>query len=547
MELVTSAGERLTLSAAQEADTNVLHSLRQREKKIQMYKHLWAQRAQIQSIVARHLGLRNNAQCAIRSPAEWNAGRFNMCVHVQVTDNRHKVSRKIFRCAMPHTIGNHNAPAAIDERIRSEVANYAWIEKNCPDIPTPKLIGFGLFNGEQFTHERHLPWYRRLAFQIFRFMRSIFSRQHLSAYAARNLSSQLDTGYILMDYIDKDTGTMLATLWDEGKGDQEKKERLYRGVSQIMLSLARTPHPRIGSLRFNDDGSISLASRPLICAISVLENEGAPRLEGPYTSTGPFLQALQEFRANVFTNQPNAVHDKEDCRQQMAYMVLLRSIVPQIFNLQYSGPFFLQHEDLHTGNIFVDADWNITGIIDLEFVCSLPPDMLQLPHRLCIGHLDHVSRHLTQFTETHEIFQRIFATVEREQNVAGTPLADAIHRALPSGRCWLYYCLTSINAMPLLFDENVYPMFGLRMRVKEEEAFAQGLSHFWCLNSEEFVRQKMADKAQYDADLQSHYAKTKPSTGRIVFSLNSEAPRSPSAADSWSGSSTIPGMVLPGL
>jgi Ser/Thr protein kinase RdoA (MazF antagonist) len=53
----------------------------------------------------------------------------------------------------------------------------------------------------------------------------------------------------------------------------------------------------------------------------------------------------------------------------MSYMVLLRSIIPKVVNLSCAGPSFLQFTDLHASNIFVDADWNITGIIDLEFIC----------------------------------------------------------------------------------------------------------------------------------------------------------------------------------
>lgn len=53
-----------------------------------------------------------------------NRGQFNICVNVQVTDNYHRTSRMVFRCPMPYKFGVQEAPDAVDEKIRSEVANY---------------------------------------------------------------------------------------------------------------------------------------------------------------------------------------------------------------------------------------------------------------------------------------------------------------------------------------------------------------------------------------------------------------------------------------
>lgn len=68
-----------------------------------------------------------------------------------------------------------------------------------------------------------------------------------------------------------------------------------------MLSLARISQSRIGLLRLNEDGSISLASRPLFCANTILEAEGAPKMEERmYNSTGQLLRALYDFRTGAF-------------------------------------------------------------------------------------------------------------------------------------------------------------------------------------------------------------------------------------------------------
>lgn len=41
-----------------------------------------------------------------------------------------------------------------------------------------------------------------------------------------------------------------------------------------------------------------------------------------------------------------------------------------------SRPFLLQLTDIYPSNIFVDRDWNFMTIIDLEWMCALPAEML---------------------------------------------------------------------------------------------------------------------------------------------------------------------------
>lgn len=317
-------------------------------------------------------------------------------------------------------------------------------------------------------------------------------------------------GYMLIDFVN--TGSMLSYTWQEGKHNAAKTARLYTGLSQIMLSLASQPQHQIGSLRYNKDGSVSLSNRPMLCAQNILENEGAPRMEGLYSSSGQFLQALQDGRANNFASQLHAVHDEEDCRLQMAQMVLLRSIVPKAFDLEYTGPFFLQFTDLHHSNIFVDSDWNITGIIDLEFMCSLPPDMLSVPYRFGVDYIDSASEQIEDFTAMYDSFVQNFSAVEKKRNKEQTaPLANAMHQALRSGTYWINHCFTSIDGMSSLVEGHIFPMFGFDQTVEEEEAFYKSLSHFWSPDSEQFVQRKLAERVQYNLDLQTHFETTKPS------------------------------------
>jgi hypothetical protein len=46
-------------------------------------------------------------------------------------------------------------PGNVDEKLRTEAATYIWLQSNCPNIPVPRLFGFG-FPGTQSVLDNHL-------------------------------------------------------------------------------------------------------------------------------------------------------------------------------------------------------------------------------------------------------------------------------------------------------------------------------------------------------------------------------------------------------
>lgn len=146
MALSISNGERLSLSAAQRNERNLLARLQRSQATKQLYQDLWHDRKAIEAIAAHHLGLSGSSACTVQPMESWLKGQFNICVliHVQEEHGDGKTQRKIFRCPMPHKVGEQNFSGAVEEKIRAEVAAYVWIEKNCPEIPIPQLHAFGL-------------------------------------------------------------------------------------------------------------------------------------------------------------------------------------------------------------------------------------------------------------------------------------------------------------------------------------------------------------------------------------------------------------------
>lgn len=150
MTLRLSNGRMFTQSEALEDETNLLCHLRRAWKTLQMFDLLWSKRAILETLCAHHLGLARE-QCVVQDQSTWKRGQFNICVPLHVTETDGTSHRKMFRCPMPHKVAEARYPGTMDEKIRSEVANYVFVEAYCPEIPIARLVGFGLSNDHQVS------------------------------------------------------------------------------------------------------------------------------------------------------------------------------------------------------------------------------------------------------------------------------------------------------------------------------------------------------------------------------------------------------------
>jgi len=273
-----------------------------------------------------------------------------------------------------------------------------------------------------------------------------------------------------------------------------------------MLSLARLPQMRIGSFRFNPgDGTVALTNRPLTCSMVLLENDGAPRTmqsSDTYNCTDAFVADMITFHDQRFLNQPNAANSEIDCRGQMAVKALLRVFSHRYIKREYRhGPFPLQLTDLHASNLFVDDDWNVTCLIDLEWLSALPREMLSVPYWLTGRAIDEIQgESYGEFDKTRREFMQIFLEEEQEEGGDERTLtfSQTMQDMWESKGVWFWHCLTSVNAMYILLEDHLCPG---RLPVSTEKAVSQ----FWCKDPDAVVRTKLADKASYDERLRQAF------------------------------------------
>ena len=178
-----------------------------------------------------------------------------------------------------------------------------------------------------------------------------------------------------MDYIENADGEMLSESWDELRHDQSLRTNFFKDLSRIMLVLSQLPLPRIGSWTINKRGVLLLTNHPLARHFHSLENQGFPTnilRNLTYTTTDAYYTNLLACHDSRIRNQPNSIINEEDGLSQMANLFTMRGLLPYFTSLDLRhGPFIFNPTDLHRGNIFVDDNWHIKYIIDLEWACSL--------------------------------------------------------------------------------------------------------------------------------------------------------------------------------
>ncbi|KAK3693277.1 hypothetical protein B0T22DRAFT_476134 [Podospora appendiculata] len=460
---VQGHGPITTYKSASKEEFNVISRLAHGPSIRVLANGLWRQRASIEALTRQHLGLGSHDSCTVLDRGEWIRGGFNICVVLAIASGG-RSSKVVFRCAMPYKLAEARYPGTVDEKLGCEAGAYVWMQERCPDIRIPHLYGFGYTDGRHFTHVRHRPVLSRISHMFWRCVYRLLKYPLLSQYVRiPTADHRVSSAYVLLEYIDPAIGRMLPNTWDKHRDDPARQHRLFQGMSKILFSLARLPQQRIGAFQFNNDGIITLSNRPLSCSIVLLENDGAPRtmeVNDTYTCTDAFASDTLTFHDNRFLSQPNAIYTEDDCRAQMAVKTLLRAFAHRHIKREYRcGPFLLQLTDFHASNMFVDDEWNITCLVDLEWLCALPPEMLSVPHRLTGCCVDEIEGELyDEFNKVREHFMRVFREQEsRTKAEHEITISKLMQDMWDSKGVWFWYCLSSVNAMYMLLDSHLCP------------------------------------------------------------------------------------------
>lgn len=302
---------------------------------------------------------------------------------------------------------------------------------------------------------------------------------------------------------------MLSNTWNDKRADERLRSNLFRGLSKIMLSMSRIALPKIGSFIIDDDGFLRLVNRPLTQEFQALENESIPvdiPRSQPFFSVDSYVNGLLSYHDSRLQHQPNAVNGYGDCASQITALTLMRTIRPHFFSPSLNhGPFVFCLTDLHNSNIFVDEDWNVTCVVDLEWAASLPIEFMHTPHWLSAQSVDQIDTEA--YNLLREEFMGIFEDEEEKQPaVYDLRRTDIMRTGWEVGTFWYNFALMSPTGLHSLFYGRIQPLYS-ETHGEDVQVFLI-ICTYWMRQPSPFINGKVSDKEAYDEELRSEFHDT---------------------------------------
>ncbi|KAL8694225.1 MAG: hypothetical protein Q9224_003611, partial [Gallowayella concinna] len=256
-----------------------------------------------------------------------------------------------------------------------------------------------------------------------------------------------------MEYIEGPGLSLLSEHWvgQNKEQDGQRRANFFRDLSRIILDLARVPFPRIGSLVLDHKGIVQLGNRPLNFRLQQLENKSVPTdidRDTTYDSTEVYFSCLLARHDNRILHQENSILSQSDGETQLAVLAAMRALLPNYATRRFrDGPFFFNFIDIHPNNVFVDANWRIKCLIDLEWACVRPVEMLLAPvwvtgkrvDQMPPGeHLDACCVILEEFFDAFDREQKCFPPM---QNSDVSLTTDIMRKGFETGHFWFFHAL----------------------------------------------------------------------------------------------------------
>jgi hypothetical protein len=140
-----SRWKQVTEEEALDEDWDMIPTLTAFAKTRQFCHRLESHRAQLEKLIARHLGI-PVSDFVLLGQEHWIWGSYNICLPLVIERTKNTTSlplQAILRFALPFRCGEEYGPGNVEEKLRCEAATYIWLQRHCPSIPTPQLLAMG--------------------------------------------------------------------------------------------------------------------------------------------------------------------------------------------------------------------------------------------------------------------------------------------------------------------------------------------------------------------------------------------------------------------
>ena len=181
-------------------------------------------------------------------------------------------------------------------------------------------------------------------------------------------SNALGTPYIFMEYV---AGKPYPFPFD---GQRVVKDedllKIHAQLTQFSWELSKHPFTAIGQLRYASAEGTDVVVGPII--------DRKDRCYGPFMSSKAFYEKRAETIHEFEKGWHPAGTDSETKNRIMTaalHVLAAKHAGKECFN---TGPFILQHADMHWQNLLFDEECKIVGVIDWEWAQTVPVDSFNL-------------------------------------------------------------------------------------------------------------------------------------------------------------------------
>ena len=181
-------------------------------------------------------------------------------------------------------------------------------------------------------------------------------------------SNALGTPYIFMEYI---AGEPYPFPFNRQRLiKDEDLSKIHAQLTGFSWQLSKHPFNAIGQLRYSSGEGTDVVVGPII--------DRKDRSYGPFMSSKAFYKTRAETVHEFEKGQHTALTDSEaKSRIETAALHVLaaKHAGEECFD---TGPFILQHADLHWQNLLFDEQCKIVGVIDWEWAQTVPVDSFNM-------------------------------------------------------------------------------------------------------------------------------------------------------------------------
>ncbi|KAJ5741078.1 phosphotransferase enzyme family protein [Penicillium malachiteum] len=230
--------------------------------------------------------------------------------------------------------------------------------------------------------------------------------------------------------------------------------KAYSGMAEVILELSKPEFSFIGAIRESESGGWTVSKRPLTLNMNrIAQFSNIPHevfKQGYFTNSADYFEGLALQHLFHLEHQHNdAVIDEADCRMKYIARYLFGKCLRQIAadSKHCNGPFRIYCDDLNPGNVLVNSDLVVTGVIDWEFSYAAPVEYSHAPpwwlllERPEDWELD-LDKFMVRFMPRFHTFLEVLRECESKKINDGSLvqsqcISGAMERSLETGMFWI--------------------------------------------------------------------------------------------------------------